>query len=121
MINGGLGFRFAGPVRSDNVPKWGVVVYSVLAAVFGLSYTGFVIWQSSKTGATDPVETKERSSYDSQRSINDHYTGFSNGGHSNSLRGQRFTNAHIPTSSHVANDSDNASSRGPPVYDRMTG
>jgi hypothetical protein len=73
MINGGLGFRFAGPGGSDNVSKWGVVVYSVLAAVFGLSYTGF-IWQSSKTGATGPVETKERSSYDSQRSIDDHHS-----------------------------------------------
>ena len=100
MTNGGLAFRFAGPVGSDNVPKWSVVVYSVFAAVFGLSYTGFVIRQSSKTGTTDPTETKERSSYDSQRSINDrHYTGSSNGGHSNSLRGQGFTNAHIPTSS----------------------
>jgi len=71
-----------------------------LLEFIGLSYTGFVIRQSSKTGTTDPTETKERSSYDSQRSINDrHYTGSSNGGHSNSLRGQGFTNAHIPTSS----------------------
>jgi hypothetical protein len=74
MTNGGLGFRFAG---SDNVPKESVVVYSVFAAVFGLSYTGFVIWQSSKIGATDPIQTKERSSYDSQHSVNDnHYNWF---------------------------------------------
>jgi hypothetical protein len=122
MINGRLSFRFAGPVGSDNVSKWGVVVYSVCAAVFGLSYTGFVIWQSSKTGAMNPIETKERSSYDSQRSVNDHhYTSFSNGGHSNGLRGQGFTNAHIPTSSHVANGYNNPSSRGAPTYDRVTG
>lgn len=91
MINGRLGFTFGGPVGSDDVPKWGVVVYTALAAVFGLSYTGLVIWHSSKAGATDPVVTKERSSYDSPRSINDHhYTGFSNGGHSNSLGGSRL-------------------------------
>jgi hypothetical protein len=116
MINGGLGFRFGGPVESDDVPKWGVVVYSALAAVFGLSYTGLVIWHSSKAGATDPVVTKERSSYGSTRSTNDHhYTGFSNDGHR--LRGEGFTNAHIPTSSHVANGYNNTSSKEVPVYD----
>ena len=90
--------------------------------VMAFSYAGFVIWPSSKTDTMDPVETKERSNYDSQRSINSHHcTGFSNDGHSNNLRRQGFTNAHIPTSSHVANGYNNTSGRRAPVYDRMTG
>ena len=59
IVNGGLGFSFAGPVGSDNVPKWGVVVYSVVAGVVGVAYTGFVIWQGLRAGDEEPVLAKE--------------------------------------------------------------
>jgi hypothetical protein len=107
MVNGGLGFMFSGPVGSDNIPKWGVVVYSVVTGLVGILYTAFVIWQTKKMGGEDPAEMKERFSYDSERSINERHSDFT-GCYSNSLRGQGFTNGHN-TSSNIA-----------PIYDRVT-
>ena len=65
IINGGLGFMFSGPVGSDNVPEWGIVVYSVVAGLVGIAYTGVVVWQYSRAGGMDPVMTKEEAQRES--------------------------------------------------------
>jgi hypothetical protein len=90
MINGGLGFRFSGPVGSDNVPKRGPIIYSLVAGLVGIFYTAFVISRTKKMGDKDPAGMKERYSYDSERPFNDPHDGFISG-HFNNLREQRFT------------------------------
>lgn len=42
IINGGLGLHVSGEIGSEYVPTWAVVAYSVIAAVIGLFYIGFV-------------------------------------------------------------------------------
>jgi len=59
MINGGLGFMFAGSVGSKNIPEWGVIVYSVVTGGVVIFYVAVVLWQSTKNRGGDPVAEKE--------------------------------------------------------------
>ncbi|KAL9625744.1 MAG: hypothetical protein Q9160_000064 [Pyrenula sp. 1 TL-2023] len=43
-INGGLGFRLTGPVGSRYVPKYAVIIYSVVAGVVGCAYVAVVVF-----------------------------------------------------------------------------
>lgn len=43
IINGGLGFYVSGPVGSDNVPRWAVIAYSVVAGLVGLFYIAVAV------------------------------------------------------------------------------
>ncbi|ETI22811.1 hypothetical protein G647_06887 [Cladophialophora carrionii CBS 160.54] len=47
VVNGGLGFRTAGSLGTDNVPSSGVAVYSVFAVVVALIYVGVLVWPKS--------------------------------------------------------------------------
>ncbi len=38
IINGGLGFHVSGEIGSEQVPRWSVIAYSVIAAVVGIVY-----------------------------------------------------------------------------------
>ncbi|RVX74450.1 hypothetical protein B0A52_01576 [Exophiala mesophila] len=46
VVNGGLGFMITGPVGSLYVPTYGVIIYSVVAAVIFLLYLGVVVYTS---------------------------------------------------------------------------
>ncbi|KIX02812.1 uncharacterized protein Z518_08755 [Rhinocladiella mackenziei CBS 650.93] len=56
VINGGLGFKTAGDIGSDNVPNYSVIIYSVFAAVIFLAYLAVVLF---------PTVSTERSGSDS--------------------------------------------------------
>ncbi|KIW66704.1 hypothetical protein PV04_06009 [Phialophora macrospora] len=49
VVNGGLGFKTAGPIGSDDVPTYSVAVYSVFAVVIFLIYIAVVVWPKSST------------------------------------------------------------------------
>ena len=42
IINGGLGLQVSGEIGSDEVPKWSVIAYSVVAGIIGIFYIAFV-------------------------------------------------------------------------------
>jgi hypothetical protein len=47
VINGGLGFKTAGDIGSDDVPSYSVAVYSVFAVVIFLIYIAVLVWPKS--------------------------------------------------------------------------
>lgn len=42
IINGGLGLHVSGRIGSENVPRWAVIAYGVVAGLVGLFYIAFV-------------------------------------------------------------------------------
>lgn len=44
VVNGGLGFKYAGGVGSDDVPLYAVAVYSVFAVLIFLIYIAVLVW-----------------------------------------------------------------------------
>ena len=55
-VNGGLGFMQSGPVGSEYVPNYSVVVYSIVAVVVFFIYILVVVmtkWRSSRNNPTD--------------------------------------------------------------------
>ena len=63
IINGGLGLRTSGEIGSENVPRWSVIAYSVVAGVMGLIYIavafGFGFIRKARGGSKE--EMKQRS------------------------------------------------------------
>lgn len=47
IVNGGLGFKFSG-IGKDTVPKAGVVVYAIIAAIVGVAYVIIATWGTLK-------------------------------------------------------------------------
>ncbi|KAL9105876.1 MAG: hypothetical protein Q9227_009039 [Pyrenula ochraceoflavens] len=56
VVNGGLGFKLAGPVGSDNVPRWAVIVYGVVAGVVAVIYFGVVVFNMGRQGAKERLK-----------------------------------------------------------------
>lgn len=61
IINGGLGLLVSGPVGSENVPTWSVIVYSLAAALVGLIYLSMVVcvgqWRRRKANKGNSTKT----------------------------------------------------------------
>lgn len=47
IVNGGLGFMTAGPIGSNDVPSYAVIVYSVFAGIVFLVYLGILFFPAS--------------------------------------------------------------------------
>ena len=62
IINGGLGLRVSGEIGSENVPRWSVIAYGVIAGVVGLLYVAVVFGLRAvgKPRSTSKEETKDR-------------------------------------------------------------
>lgn len=59
IINGGLGFMYAGPVGDVDSPVWGVIVYSVVAGVVAIFYVAVVLLQSTKGKSVGAIEKNQ--------------------------------------------------------------
>ena len=74
VINGGLGFMQSGPVGSDDVPSYSVVVYGIVAAVVFLIYACVVlasIFRARRKASTQfPEKDYSRRGYEMQSSPN---------------------------------------------------
>lgn len=52
IINGGLGLRLSGPIGTENEPRYGVIVYSIVAAAVFLMHVAAVVFLAlSRRGA----------------------------------------------------------------------
>jgi Cytochrome domain of cellobiose dehydrogenase len=60
IINGGLGLHISGDVGSEEVPKWSVIVYGVVAGVVGVLYiavaSGFGLFRKRKGGSKEDMK-----------------------------------------------------------------
>lgn len=86
IINGGLGFRLTGPVGSRYVPRYAVILYSVVAGVVGLLYAAVVIFNLGRTSGKErivseraPREEKGYSGLKDERGGNGNGTGAGGG------------------------------------------
>jgi hypothetical protein len=62
IINGGLGFKIAGPVGNDDVPRGAVIAYGVIAGLVGIAYIAVVLIasrRSSSGGKSSPSRAEK--------------------------------------------------------------
>lgn len=71
IVNGGLGFKFTGPVGSPGVPKWAVILYSIVAIIVAIIWIVVVFFSgrsdqarrgSSNTISGEPLDLHSSSS-----------------------------------------------------------